>query len=239
MKMKATHQCLAAILVAGPLCLAACGDDSNAPLDQNPPIVLPVDQAPAKSETKTAVVPLGAGGMTQHDLVVATPSLPGGSNSQVKVDKGTTFVDQQGNPVSGGDVSVSLTSYNTNADGGFKALREENVASRAASLSPRQRLNPNWNIYPVGGVMIQMLVGNTPVFLGGSSGGGSIMYCAPAFNSFPSLSISRAMGGNQFTYLDEVAPVTNGCVFFALPRGASLIPRFVFLFNGLPATGGA
>lgn len=239
MKMKATHQCLAAILVAGPLCLAACGDDSNAPLNQNAPIVLPVDQAPPKSEPKTAVVPLGAGGMTEQDLVVATPALAGGSSSQITVAKGSTFVDQQGNKVSGGEVTVSLTSYNTNADGGFEALRADNAQARAGKISPRQRLNPNWNVYPVGGVMIQMFVGNTPVFFGNSSGGGSIMYCAPAFSLFPSLSISRATGGNQFTYHQELAPVTNGCVFFGLPRGAALFPRFLFLFNGLPATGGA
>lgn len=224
--MKATRKSLAAILIAGPLCLAACGDDSNAPLTPGQTsgnVQIPVDNAPPKTVAK-ADVQTTADGAVAAPVQVGTPLRNGGSHSQMNMQQGTKLYDAAGTPVTGGALSVELTSYNSNAAQGIQKFREDRAHARVGNMTPRG-LGLDDFPHKVGALEVQLRVGTSVVTKvqspDGARSGVSVKYCSPSLSVFATCQVAQQLNDNSYQVFNTSVGVSNMegsfCVVFDLP----------------------
>lgn len=230
--MKATQQRLAAILIAGPLCLAACGDDSNAPLDPNstaPKIINPPDAAPPKtvSEAQVNVAPDGS---IAQPVAVGTDFINGGTSSRAEVPQGAQAFDVAGKPITRGVLKLQLDTYNSDPNGGLKQFADNTPVTRMGEAIPRNAVKLSQIPNQLGAIEFRAMVQDgTSVFnvnaLRTAAGGGGVIatVCSPSLYQWSSATVYR--GDSMFSQMIPVLEVkrsqssagNRGCVKFALP----------------------
>lgn len=230
--MKATQQRLAAILIAGPLCLAACGDDSKPPLFPNstaPKVINPPDAAPAKTVSE-AQVNVGPTGAVAQPVTVGTEFINGGTSSRAAVRPGAQVYDAAGKPITTGVLKLQLDTFNSDPNGGLKQFADSTPVARMGEAIPRNALKLNQIPNQLGAVELRARVINGATVFNVNAirteGGGAaveVTFCSPALFQWSTVKVFR--GESSFSQMITQLPVKRssgatgkqGCVKFELP----------------------
>lgn len=239
--MKKAQLSLAALLIAGPMCLAACGDDSEMPTerDTTDPVApggqkIPPDLSEPQ-QTMSGSASVDSSGATQAPTTVKTPGNINGSHSELSVPPGVVLRDANNVPVSAGDVSVQLTSFNSNRNSGIQQFRDKRASVGAARVASFDSF-----AYPVGAMEIYMTAG-TQVVTQVTGGNSMIKYCSPSLSVFQSVTAFQQRLDGSWEALAKRVPVINNCVSAAMPPKLHCRVGVAagILFNGDTVTGAA